>query len=176
VAVTVSLDTGATTICGRVTTLSRFAILESEREGRMQGEGEIDAGGLRHRFEFTVRDLGNGKDGGGIHYRVGAVKPSRHHDDDFVSTSLSSVFFFDDLAIRPGRRVRPEADTVLFAGTGRWNGAAGYAVEVRAADAGEPGRQRDRFLITIKDPTGAIVSTVDGTLTRGNIESLRGRR
>jgi Tol biopolymer transport system component len=177
-AVTVSLDTGATTICGRVTTLSRFAILESEREGWMQGEGQIDAGGLRHRFEFTVGDLGNGKDGGRIQYRVGAVKPWRHDhdDDDFVSTSLSAVFFFDDLAIRPGRRVRPEADTVLFAGTGRWNGAAGYAVEVRAADAGEPGRQRDRFLITIKDPTGAIVSTVDGTLTRGNIESLRGRR
>jgi Tol biopolymer transport system component len=178
IAVTVSLDTGATTICGRVTTLSRFAILESEREGWMQGEGQIDAGGLRHRFEFTVGDLGNGKDGGRIQYRVGAVKPWRHDhdDDDFVSTSLSAVFFFDDLAIRPGRRVRPEADTVLFAGTGRWNGAAGYAVEVRAADAGEPGRQRDRFLITIKDPTGAIVSTVDGTLTRGNIESLRGRR
>ena len=42
---------------------------------------------------------------------------------------------------------------------------------LRATDAGEPGRARDVFAITIRSATGAVVASVDATLTSGNIQS-----
>ena len=42
-----------------------------------------------------------------------------------------------------------------------------------AVDAGEPGRGRDSVTMTIRDAAGALVSSANGTITDGNIESLR---
>ena len=64
-------------------------------------------------------------------------------------------------------------DTVTFAGTGVWNGRPGYSFEAVATDAGEPGRGRDWFAITVRDAGGDIVASVNAPISSGNIESLR---
>jgi hypothetical protein len=64
-------------------------------------------------------------------------------------------------------------DTATFDGVGYWNGRAGYRFSAKAADAGEPGRNRDSFAITISDATGHVVASVNAVITGGNIESLR---
>jgi hypothetical protein len=43
-------------------------------------------------------------------------------------------------------------------------------------DAGEPGRGRDTFAITIRDAARRVVATLEGTIEAGNIQSLRMRR
>ena len=64
-------------------------------------------------------------------------------------------------------------DTVTFTGQGLWNGRAGYTFAAQATDAGEPGRGHDVFAITIRDSGGAIVASVNATITDGNIQSLK---
>jgi hypothetical protein len=58
-------------------------------------------------------------------------------------------------------------------GLGTWNGESGYAFLMRAADAGEPGRGRDRFEIVVTALDGAVVTSVGGTLDGGNVQSKR---
>ncbi len=189
--VTVSLDTVNNIICGRVTTLSPFAILEPAiQPGHINGEGFINAAGQRHFFEFHVRERSSGEELGRLQYRVRPMKPGRDRedgdddgDDDrrgpvnrFVSRTVTSVTFSDDPTVTPGRRPKPAVDTVVFMGTGRWNGIPDYTFEARAIDAGEPGRGRDFFRITIKDPGSNVISTVAGRLTGGNIQSHEVKR
>jgi len=78
--------------------------------------------------------------------------------------------------------------TATFAGTGTWDGLAGYTFTVRVVDAGArgsetPGRsaarmtddgrrssaRSDRFAITIRGPLGVLVFSTDAALTRGEI-------
>jgi hypothetical protein len=149
--------------------------------GRMEGDGHIDQNGRRHRFEFHVRARANGEERGRLQYRVRPLRPGRNHDDDdghgpvnrFVSTQIPAIAFSDDPTVTPGKRKSPNVDTVVFRGAGRWNGASGYTFEARAVDAGEPGRGRDQFMITVRDPSGNVVSTVTGMLSGGNIQSHR---
>jgi hypothetical protein len=83
----------------------------------------------------------------------------------------------DDPAFRSGRgRAQPAVDTVVFVGTGKWNGRSGYTCEARAADHGEPGRNRDIFSVVIKNSAGAVVATVNDTIDGGNIQSTRLQR
>jgi hypothetical protein len=64
-------------------------------------------------------------------------------------------------------------DTVTFSGTGLWNRRPGYTFDARATDAGEPGRGRDVFAITVRDAGGHVVASVNATISSGNVESLR---
>ena len=103
-------------------------------------------------------------------------RDGQRRSNRFVATAISSVSFSDDPAITPGRKSKVAVDTVVFSGTGRWNGVVGHSFEARATDAGEPGRGRDTFALTIRSPAGVVVATVAGTLSKGNIQSLRARR
>ena len=67
----------------------------------------------------------------------------------------------------------PRVDWVIFTGTGKWNGKAGYTFKVIATDKGEPGRRRDTFSLIVKDATGEVVTSVDDVLDGGNIQSTR---
>ncbi len=96
--------------------------------------------------------------------------------DRFESTSIGPVVLWDDPGFRPARGPRPDADSVVFSGTGTWNGASGFTFEARAEDEGEPGRGRDVFELTIRDSTGTIVVSIGGVLTEGNIQSQRLRK
>jgi hypothetical protein len=136
--------------------------------GHMRGAGHLDAHGRRHHFEFDVRERADGRERGRLEYRIQGRR--------FVSTAVNVVTFSDGPRVKPARAPEPSIDTVLFAGTGRWNGTPGYTFQVRGVDAGEPGRGRDHVTITITDPMGRIVVSVSGTLTGGNIQSHRVRR
>ena len=136
--------------------------------GRMYGEGHLGSDGNRQHFEFRVETRNAGEPSGRLHYRA----TDRH----FVSTAIVSAVFSDDAALTPGRRPEPANDTVVFGGVGRWNGTPGYLFEARAADAGEPGRGRDTFALTITAPDGAVVAAIDGVLAGGNIQAKRPKR
>ena len=184
--VTTSVDTVNQIICGQVTSLSPFTLVEAgTTPGRMRGEGHINADGKRHHFEFRVEKRADGRMSGSLQFRQRDLRHGRDRDDDhddgrrgnrFVASAITFAAFSDDPSITPGRRPTPAVDTVVFGGSGRWNGAPGHTFVATAVDAGEPGRGRDTFAITVRAPGGDIVATVRGTLAGGNIQSLRLRR
>ena len=74
---------------------------------------------------------------------------------------------------RAESRSEPTIDSVVVAGSSKFNGKSGYTFELRATDQGEPGRQRDTFSLVVKDSRGAIVASVSGKIDGGNIQSTR---
>jgi hypothetical protein len=140
----------------------------------MTGKGDVTAADVEHHFMFQAASR-QGTQSGELKYwfeeRAGARKGSGKQQ--FDSVLVSSVRFTDELVVSPGHPNGPLVDTVVFSGTGRWNGLGGYTFEARAVDAGEPGRRRDRMSITVRDRKGAIVAAFDGTLDGGNIQSTR---
>jgi hypothetical protein len=86
------------------------------------------------------------------------------------------VAFSDDPSVRPGRSNRPQVDTVLFTGTGYWNGHSGYRYEVFAVDQGDSYHRNDSVRLCVKAPNGAVVANVNGQLSWGFVESSRLRR
>jgi beta-lactamase superfamily II metal-dependent hydrolase len=148
----------------------RVTVDEPAQAGRMSGDGRIEAGGIAHDFDFLVQERATGADAGALRYR--ARSDQRGRDDRFEGVATRAVFF-NVGGVSPGRQPSSGVDTVLFSGAGRWNGAAGYTFEAQATDGGEPGRGHDRFAITIHDPAGRIVTTVDAALENGNVQSLR---
>jgi hypothetical protein len=150
-----------------------------DQPGRMMGDGAIEIGTVKHRFDFRVRERANGPGSAvaaDLRYRVKTKVRGRDDEDRFDATAITSVTFFNVPGVSPGRRPPSGIDTVSFTGAGTWNGRAGYTFDAIAVDAGEPGRGRDSFAITIRSATGHIVSSVNATITQGNVQSLRIRR
>jgi hypothetical protein len=167
-------------------------------DGRMFGVGHIEEGKTHHHFVFRVSQVG-GAEYGRLEYWIGDVRrcpgadddEDRHpdrdgdHDGDygrdhrspsnhFEATSITDVTFAD-LYASGGRQ--SALDTVLFKGTGKWNGKSGYVYEVVATDRGTPGRHKDTFSIVIRDArTHAVVASVNGDLDGGNIQTTRAGR
>jgi hypothetical protein len=81
---------------------------------------------------------------------------------------VTSVVFSNNPDFVPGGRA--VMDTVVFSGSGRWNGLPA-TFEVMATDQGEPGRS-DTFSVVIRDVTG-VTLTAGGTLARGNNQATR---
>jgi len=175
---TVSVDTKNRIVCGSVSSLSPFAVAEPIAiEGKMRGDGRLESAGKTVDFDFHVAERKLGRERGWIELAIrtpkhGKKKPST---DRFESTGVDEIFFWDDPAFRPSRwkKSRPNADSVVFTGTGTWNGSRGYTFEARATDQGEPGRGRDRLAISIYAPNGAVVATVDDAIDHGNVQSDR---
>ena len=143
--------------------------------GRMVGDASIVRGAVTHAITFAVRERASGADAGTLRYEILTKQRGRDTVDRFESTLLTSVSFFDLPDVSPGKRPPSGIDTVLFSGLGIWNGRSGYAFEVIAKDGGEPGRGVDAVAVTVRDGAGAIVASIDGTITAGNITSLRMR-
>lgn len=154
--------------------------------GLMSGDGFIRDDGNRYDFTFVVREKADGTDRGWFVLKVSddGKKPKKqkkgHHanpkPDWFVATSYTDVVFSDDPTIRPGRRHRPQVDTVVFAGRGTWNGASGYRFEAFAQDRGEPGRRRESLRVVVYDSANRVVVSFDDELSGGNVQSHRLRR
>jgi hypothetical protein len=143
--------------------------------GSMRGDGFVDGPSGRHHFEFAVQERAPKGERGQLTLKVDAdTKRKRPRPDKFISTGVSAIAFSDDNAFRPARKPRkaPAVDSVVFSGTGEWNGVAGYTFEAVATDQGEPGRGKDTITVTIRGAAG-VVATVTGTLDGGNIQSLR---
>jgi probable HAF family extracellular repeat protein len=142
------------------------------RVGRMLGVGRLPSG--RDSFAFVVNVSATSLPRGFLAlFTAGSGGPATR--GLFVSTSIAAASFSDDSAITPGPRPSSGMDTVEFSGTGSWKGQPGYTFEARSSDAGEPGRGRDSFAVTIKDPQGTTVASASGLLARGNIQSARAR-
>jgi hypothetical protein len=140
--------------------------------GVMHGDGFLLQAGTKYEFQFRVVERALSGERGHLRLRVNYAARGRR-DDRFVATAITFVAFSDDPTFRPGRPPRPNIDTVLFAGTGEWNGQSGYRFEARATDQGEPGRHRETFAITVWNASGQIVATADGELAGGNVQSVR---
>ena len=136
--------------------------------GVMVGDGLVRAGGVNYDFEFGVAE--RYRERATFNLRV----TSYNRNDRFSSRTTDFVAFSDDPSVRPGRSYRPQVDTVLFSGTGYWNGHSGYRYEVFAVDQGYHGN--DTVRICVKAPNGAVVAFVNGQLSRGFVESARLRR
>jgi hypothetical protein len=142
----------------------------------MLGVGQIAAGTVTHAFDFFVQEQSSGADLSAISYRRTTSRPGPDLEDRFDAIAITGVSFFNLPNVSPGTLPPSGVDTVLFTGRGRWNGRTGYTFEARATDAGEPGRGRDTFAITVRDAAGAVVASVNATLTAGNIDSLSAGR
>lgn len=150
--------------------------------GRMHGHGHINGNGWHHHFEFHVGASATGEMRGRLHYRGRAPHSGgQHHGqaaagaerrtNHFVSSGISAVAFVTGPALASSRRhQRTEVGSALFTGIGVWNKTPNCTFEAQATDAGEPGRGRDSLVLTIKDPSGAVMATVSGVLAGGNIQ------
>jgi hypothetical protein len=138
-------------------------------EGRIRGEGWVDTSDARHHFVFDARETIVLGEKGSLTLRVDRASGA---DDVFISTIVTSVIFKNNPAVDPGGKAI--ADAVTVTGIGTWNGTPA-TFEAMAADIGEPGVGYDTVTITIK--TGllvtTVVSTTDGTLNGGNVQSNR---
>ena len=129
---------------------------------------------MQHRFEFVVQQHASGADAGAIVYRVRTRTGGRDRTDTFNALAVATVSFYNVPGVSPfGPIPASGIDTVAFDGVGHWNGRSGYRFTATAADAGEPGRNRDSFAITIADPAGRVVASTSAVITGGNIQSLR---
>src|SRR5262249_993993 len=140
----------------------------------MIGSGQINGPNVEHAFSFVVREHASGAEAGAIQY-TRETRPSGRGlptVDRFVSMQVTSVAFYDAPGSQPTPAPPPTLDQVTFTGVGAWNGHGGYTFAAQALDAGDPGRGRDQFSITIRDAGGAVVATVTGTIGSGSIQSL----
>ncbi len=152
-----------------------LTITDASTPGLMLGLGEIDSGNTEHGFAFVVREGSSGSEAGYLTYEVTISRPGPDERHRFRTTHVDEVSFVNVPGTTAGRRSASGIDTVLFKGRGTWDGHSGYRFEARATDAGEHRRGRDSFEIQIRNGAGAIVATVDATITAGNIQSLRTR-
>ena len=137
--------------------------------GHLAGVGAIVPDDQRVWFAFDVKETSNVERGWVmVQLRGGRGKPDR-----YLAAKVTAVQMSDSPDYLPSRFAKSGIDTVVFSGTGAWNGVAGYRFEVSASDRGEPGRGRDTFSLTIYAPSGAVVESVSGVLRDGNIQSLR---
>jgi hypothetical protein len=144
--------------------------------GRMVGDAEIAAANTRRTVVFFVQEHATGSEAGALTYTVTTTTTTNGRRtvrvDSFVAFAVTNVAFFDVPGVSPPSPPSG-VDSVAFEGNGRWNGRPGYRFTAQAVDAAQPGRNQDRFAITIRDGAGAVVSSVDATITAGEIRSLR---
>ena len=140
--------------------------------GRIHGSGFVAQSDVRYEFQFEVREDAVGAERVTFQLHVrGRDDSGRPRNDRFVATTVTSVHFSDDPNVRPGPQDR--SDTVVFNGTGEWNGQPNHTYEVSARDEGEPGGRRESIGLTIANASGAVVARARGELAGGNIQSTR---
>jgi hypothetical protein len=151
-----------------------ITITKPTPDGLMFGVGQIGQDGRRNQFAFSVSQV---KERDSAHLELLVTDFRGRRLAQFEATKIDTVLFSDDPGFAPGRFLiffRPATtDTATFAGSGRWNGKAGYTFAAVATDKGEPGRGRDSFALVVTDPSGRVVLDVNDTLDSGNIESTR---
>ncbi len=142
--------------------------LPATLHGRMDGAGSIRSGSRRASFAFEVLESHRTERGWLVMLLKGADGRLR-----CFAASVRDVVFSNAPAYQPGRYPQNGVDTVVFSGTGHWNGSSNHRFEVTASDRGGHGAGRDTFSIVVKSPSGKIVESINGVLTDGNIESRR---
>lgn len=124
-----------------------------------------------HNDDDDCRDGGDDRGRDDDRWRDNDHKGDRHRNR-FEADRFSFVRFSNDLAFKSGRHEQKRPDTLVFAGTGRWERREGYFFEVLATDRGEPGRGRDTFELVIKAPDGQVVASVNlAPIDAGNVQA-----
>ena len=136
--------------------------------GHIAGVGAELEGDQRVWFAFDVKETANYERG----WVTLQVRPGAGRADRYLSATVTGVQMSDSPDYTPSRS-KTGLDTVVFSGTGSWNGVAGHRYEISASDRGEPGRGRDTFSVKVFSPAGVLVESVSGLLRDGNIQSLR---
>jgi hypothetical protein len=156
--------------------------------GRMRGHGHVSASNARYQFAFDASRSTSGALKGGLELKVMRPRGVAAKDDDrtrqkpegsgthdrFTADTLTFVAFTNapTAASATSRGDRP--DTVLFAGTGEWNGESGYHFEARAITRAASGLSHGWFAVTVTAPDGRVVATVAGEVNGGQILSRAG--
>jgi hypothetical protein len=154
-----------------------ITVVDRSEPGKMTGQGDVPAPNNHEiDFAFTVFENRRGAEWGDVRIKVKDTRRRRGDEERFDARTVDDVFFSNAPDYGPGRNSPTGIDTVIFRGTGRWDGRSGYSYVVTASDRGEPGRGRDTFVIEIKAPNGAVVFTGGGTLSHGNVQSTRLQR
>jgi len=135
-------------------------------EGRLSGSGFVNAVGVKHHFEFDIRETIAQGEKASLTLRIGHDGAA---DDIFVSQLIAVVTFRNNPGIIPGGKA--VADSVTLLGTGLWNGQSA-TFEASATDKGEPGVGSDTISVVVR-VGGQTVSTTHGVLNGGNIQSNR---
>jgi hypothetical protein len=141
-------------------------VLTVSPEGRMHGNGVVDAVDAKHHVDFAVSDTIRVGEKGWLKLEI---ERKRGSGDRFVSLLVSDVIFEDVASVNPGGKA--EADSVTIVGVGRWNSLPA-TFEASATDNGEPGRGADVITIRVF-VAGKLVNTTSGALKSGNIQSNR---
>jgi hypothetical protein len=142
--------------------------------GFMRGDGCVRVGAVHYEIEFAVRQRA-AWEGAVLELRVKDERYPRRKADRFTSRKTDFVAFSNNPAIHPGSS---RVNTVVFSGTGEWNGHAGYRYEMTAADTAQRGHPREMkeadtderghprtaVRLTITSPTGVIVAHVEGII------------
>lgn len=125
--------------------------------GWMVGHGTVASSFGPAQLAFSIScDAGVGQES--LHVNAGLHK--------LKLETLSSSACSDDPAIDPGLPAVP-FDTLIGAGTGRYDGVAGFPVTFAFTDAGEPGGS-DLVSITVTNSQGNVVLSATGLLSKGN--------
>ena len=158
---------------GTFTITVAVVVVEDDLPGLMLGAGRAPAPDQHTiEFEFSVVETRRGE-GGQVSIVVRDGRRRRGDDERFRARSADEVAFSNAPEYDPGRRQNMRVDTVIFSGTGKWQGRNGYSYVVRTSDRGEWGRGRDTFTIEIRAGNGTLVFSGGGVLTSGNIQSIR---
>jgi photosystem II stability/assembly factor-like uncharacterized protein len=147
--------------------------LDDQEPGRMHGHGQARAGTLTLEFDFSVLETRAGRERGRVDIRIKQGRRGQRDDERFQARTVTDVRFTNAPGYAPGKNGKSGVDTVVFAGTGRWDRRDGYRYVVTATDRGEPGRGRDTFAIEVRTPDNEVVFTGGGVITSGNIQSNR---
>jgi hypothetical protein len=128
-------------------------------EGRIRGDVRLSDGSTYYDVSINAKEAsGTGELG---HFAMKRVTPAR--TDRFVSDGVAGVSFM--------RGSGSFVDSVIYIGTGKWNGQPGYRFEAYVIDRGDPGPGMDQVRFSIVDSSGVIVATFDGLVTMWNIQS-----
>jgi hypothetical protein len=116
--------------------------------GSMHGKGSVRDETGHYDFRFDVEETAARVEEGTLNLKVKG-------EGEFTATSVNFVLFSEN--------------TVLFRGTGLWNGVPGFAYEAYAIDSGTKGNDDDFIRITISTPAGGATNAeglVGGTVIR----------
>lgn len=136
--------------------------------GLVAGIVQLGSAPAATQLVFTAARTGSGNTGAAL-LAVGRAAAGPFL---FTATRITAVGFYDDPTAQPGPYPASGIDTTRVAGSGAWNGVAGYSFELVATDRGEPGRQRDTVTLTVRDAQGTVVWQQGGAITSGNVDSL----
>jgi hypothetical protein len=137
--------------------------------GRVEGYGSVKSSTKRAEFAFDVKESLNAVDRGWLLLKF---KDGTARERTFVGM-VRAANFSNAPGYNPGYGSQGGVDTVVFSGSGCWDGKPNYTFEVTASDRGEPGVGRDAFSVVVKAPNGAVVATVSGVLKSGNLQSRK---